>query len=169
MDWEAVFAGYRSQVDWPGARYWRELADAFPEARVILTVRPPEDWYRSFAATVAPELLGPPASDDPVAAARRRMQRETIAEQVFGGRPLDRDHAIAVFRDHVAQVSRTVAPRRLLVFDRWALVRLPRRGGAPHAVSGDEHRPRVPRGHVDPAPGPLAAPPGLQTRTRFPE
>ena len=117
MDWELVFAGYRSQVDWPGARYWRELADAFPRAKVILTVRQPERWYRSFAATIAPELLAPPASDDPVAVARRRMQRETIAQQVFGGRPLDRTHAIAVFRDHVAEVSRSVAAERLLIFD----------------------------------------------------
>jgi hypothetical protein len=35
MDWEAVFAGYRSQVDWPGARYWRALTKAFPAARTI--------------------------------------------------------------------------------------------------------------------------------------
>jgi len=117
MDWESVFAGYRSQVDWPGARYWRELASAFPQARIILTVRPPEDWFRSFAATVAPELLGPPSSPDPVAVARRHMQRETIAQQVFGGRPMDRAHAIAVFRNHIEQVRQSVPAERLLIFE----------------------------------------------------
>ena len=116
-DWETVFAGYRSQVDWPGARYWRELAGAFPAAKVILTIRPAEDWYRSFATTVGPELLAPPSSNNSVARARRQMQREVIARHVFADRPLDRPHAIAVFRDHIDQVRRTIAPGRLLVFD----------------------------------------------------
>jgi DNA-binding transcriptional LysR family regulator len=34
-----VLAGYRSTVDWPAATYWRDLVDAYPHARVILTVR----------------------------------------------------------------------------------------------------------------------------------
>ena len=44
------------------------------------------------------------------------MQREIIARQVFGDRPLDRAHAVAVFRSHW-QVRRRIAPDRLLVFD----------------------------------------------------
>jgi hypothetical protein len=35
MDWRSVFVGYRSQVDWPGARYWRKLADTFPARATI--------------------------------------------------------------------------------------------------------------------------------------
>ena len=34
VDWDEVFRGYRSQVDWPGARYWRELTQHFPGAKV---------------------------------------------------------------------------------------------------------------------------------------
>ncbi len=117
MDWEQVFAGYRAQVDWPGARYWRELAAAFPAARVLLTIRPAEAWFASFAATVAPEILGPPSSPDPAAVARRHMQRAIIADQVFDGRPLDRAHAIAVFERHTAEVRAAIAPDRLLVTD----------------------------------------------------
>jgi hypothetical protein len=33
VDWDQVFRGYRSQVDWPGARYWRELTEHFPNAK----------------------------------------------------------------------------------------------------------------------------------------
>ena len=33
VDWDKVFEGYRSQVDWPGARYWRELARISPRRR----------------------------------------------------------------------------------------------------------------------------------------
>jgi hypothetical protein len=117
MDWAAVFTGYRAQVDWPGARYWRSLAAAFPDARVILSVRPAEAWYRSFAATIAPEIYGPPSSDAPLAIERRRMQRETIGEQTFGGRVTDREHVLEVYARHNAEVQAAIAPERLLVFD----------------------------------------------------
>lgn len=114
-DWHRLFAGYRAQVDWPGARFWRELSAAFADARVILTVRPSADWSASFLATIAPELAGPLPSD-PVAADRRRMAQRII-DQVFGGRIDDRAHVEAIFEAHNAEVRRTIAPDRLLVFD----------------------------------------------------
>ena len=33
--WDELFAGYRATVDWPGAAYWRELAEHYPNAKVI--------------------------------------------------------------------------------------------------------------------------------------
>ena len=54
VDWDEVFHGYRAQADWPGARYWRELARHWPEAKVILTVRDPDAWFDSVQATIAP-------------------------------------------------------------------------------------------------------------------
>jgi hypothetical protein len=117
VDWAAVSAGSRSQMDWPGARYWRELVAAFPAARVILTVRPADAWYRSFSATIAPEVLGPPSADEPAAIARRAMQREIIARQVFDERMHDRARAIAVFEAHNAEVRRSIPAERLLVFE----------------------------------------------------
>ena len=46
-DWEAIYDGYTATVDWPGAAFWRELADAYPDARVLLSIRDPQDWYAS--------------------------------------------------------------------------------------------------------------------------
>jgi len=53
VDWNRVFAGYRAQVDWPGAHVWRELAAAFPDAKVVHNVRLEESWWKSFSATIA--------------------------------------------------------------------------------------------------------------------
>ena len=53
VKWDEVFAGYRSQVDWPGAHVWRETAIAYPKAKVIHTVRPEELWWKSFSPTIA--------------------------------------------------------------------------------------------------------------------
>lgn len=49
---EQVFAGYRSQVDWPGGHVWRELSVAFPLAKVVHTVRPGDVWWNSFSRTI---------------------------------------------------------------------------------------------------------------------
>ena len=52
VDWDALYAGYKSAVDWPTAYFWRELAEHFPEAKLILTVRNSEEWYKSARATI---------------------------------------------------------------------------------------------------------------------
>ena len=51
-DWDQIFEGYRSAVDWPAAHYWRELAAHYPDAKVVLTVRSPESWYASMENTI---------------------------------------------------------------------------------------------------------------------
>jgi len=51
-DWERIFGGAQSTVDWPSARYYRELMDYYPDAKVLLSVRSSEAWVRSMRATV---------------------------------------------------------------------------------------------------------------------
>jgi hypothetical protein len=59
-DWEAIFGGERaggsvirrSTVDWPSARFYRELIDVYPEAKVLLSVRDADAWVRSMRETV---------------------------------------------------------------------------------------------------------------------
>lgn len=53
VNWEEVFRGYRSQTDFPGARVWRELVARYPAAKVVLTVRDPDDWFESVSGTIA--------------------------------------------------------------------------------------------------------------------
>jgi len=105
--WEKLFAGYRSCVDWPSAHYWRELLDVYPKAKVILTYRSAESWWTSFEQTV---LRGIEASTDPAS-----LGLALIRDQVFGGRPSDRAHAIAIYEANVAAVRATVPANRLLV------------------------------------------------------
>src|SRR5690606_32998407 len=117
LDLDAAFAGYRSQVDWPGARVWRALAERNPEAKVILTVRDPDAWFDSFSATIVPFIGARGTHASPHANAIAEMGDKLIREGVFGGRWSDRAHAIAVFNAHIAEVQRTLPPERLLTFD----------------------------------------------------
>jgi len=51
-DWEEIFQGAESTCDWPGARYYKELLEYYPEAKVVLTIRTPESWVQSMRETV---------------------------------------------------------------------------------------------------------------------
>ena len=118
VDWNDVFAGYRSQVDWPGAHVWRELAQAFPEAKVIHTVRPEEIWWNSFAKTIAKLMttykqLPLPPHIDAILDAWAQLAGQTT----FAGNFADRDTAIAAYRRRTEEVRAAIPADRLLVFD----------------------------------------------------
>ncbi|MEV0621137.1 sulfotransferase family protein [Nonomuraea sp. NPDC050404] len=130
-DWDALFAGFRSALDWPASAYWRELAGHYPDAKVILTVRDPGRWYDSVRETIfrsALEQRGRPplrrrvirrlvAWRSPDFALYPRMARATFIDRVFDGRIDDRDHVIGVYERHIAEVRAAIPAGRLLVFE----------------------------------------------------
>jgi hypothetical protein len=113
-DWDAAYSGFNSAVDWPTAHYWRELAQHWPEAKILLTVRSPESWYESMSKTIWPVIQ---PGNDPESFGVR-----VIGQATFGGRFADRAHAISVYEEHNATVEAALPPERLLVFklgDGW--------------------------------------------------
>ncbi len=57
-NWQAIYAGFNSAVDWPTAAFFGELAVAYPEAKFILTERDPEHWADSFGETIYKAMAG---------------------------------------------------------------------------------------------------------------
>ena len=57
-DWQAIYDGFNSAVDWPTAGFFRELYAAYPQAKFILTVRSPESWADSFMYTIYQLVAG---------------------------------------------------------------------------------------------------------------
>ncbi len=51
-DFVNFFKDYNSSVDFPSSLFAKELAEVFPDAKVILTVRDPNKWYDSFSETI---------------------------------------------------------------------------------------------------------------------
>jgi hypothetical protein len=117
VDWDEVFDGYRSQVDWPGARVWRELVAHYPHAKVVLTVRDPNAWFDSLEKTILPFIAMRGRHSRPHLDAVAEMVQRLVFEGVFDGRMAERDHAIAVFERHNAEVKASVPADRLLVMD----------------------------------------------------
>ena len=126
VDWDAVFAGYESSVDWPGAAFWRELTAYYPDAKVILTIRDPERWYDSVRDTIY-QLFGggteSPLADEalrriPGIATMHAFNRKLVWDGPFlEGRFDDRDWAKRAFLRHNAAVREEIPPERLLVFE----------------------------------------------------
>ena len=118
MDWDKVFAGYTAQVDWPAAYYWQDLAKHFPQAKVILTHRDPEEWYRSVESTILPSAeIGRTQDPDPMGRAGSDIVHQIVVQKVFGGRLHDKAHALRVFADHLATVKQVIPADRLLTYD----------------------------------------------------
>jgi len=117
VDWHALLSDYAAVSDAPACIFWRELSAAFPEARVILTVRDAFEWYASMQSTVV-QVMTNPQSGLPAEARRAlEMARHLSLERFFQGAFDDRDRAIALFHRHNEEVRRTIPPGRLLVYD----------------------------------------------------
>lgn len=52
VDWDEIFSGYAASVDWPGAYFYEELMEKYPNAKVLLSVRDSDAWACSIKATM---------------------------------------------------------------------------------------------------------------------
>ncbi len=110
-DWDAIFRDYNSAVDYPSAAYWRDLTSYYPHAKVLHTVRNPDDWFDSVQATIlAPGSISRREGEDVqarfFASVRRRMPSQ----------PDERSVMTNFFRLHTEAVTAAIPPERLLVY-----------------------------------------------------
>ena len=113
--WAEVFAGYRSTVDFPGTAFWRELVDFYPEAKVILTVRDPEQWYASMRETFL--AAAGPGGQPPIPSAGGGVFGEGEDWFRMMADLQDEQSAIADFKRHIEDVRSYVPGHRLLVYE----------------------------------------------------
>ncbi|HMQ70510.1 MAG TPA: sulfotransferase [Ignavibacteria bacterium] len=128
VEWEELFKDYKSSVDYPGARFYKNLYSYYPEAKVIHTVRDPEEWYKSASATIFP--AGNPFSPKIIKLAVhlpfslqpwKRIpvmlygRRQAFLE--FGKDLKNKEKVISKFNEHTDEVMRTIPRDKLLVFD----------------------------------------------------
>lgn len=126
--WDEIFKGHESTVDWPGGYFYRELSEAYPEAKVLLSVREPESWERSFRETIwtmchgdslMPLLSKARAEVDP-----RWKRYLALVDRMFWGEQgtFSAGHAepsqlIEQMLAHNEAVERAVPAERLLVWE----------------------------------------------------
>ncbi|GAB0488883.1 hypothetical protein MMPV_000096 [Pyropia vietnamensis] len=124
-DWQTLLVdrGFVAALDFPIVLHVADLAAAFPAARVILTVRPSRDWFRSWAYLLDVKFrvirrwgwMAP----------RLRTAGEWTTRTIFGplfgswdmaaGGSLDEGACVAAYEAHNAAVAASIPPERLLV------------------------------------------------------
>ncbi|MDB5395049.1 MAG: hypothetical protein JWM91_2555 [Rhodospirillales bacterium] len=110
-DWDAIFAGYGSAVDYPICKFWRELMAHYPQAQLIHTARDPEQWFESTQAAIFSPNTMSTGAEGPFAAFFG------MVSSGFTGRMHDRDFMIDHFHGHGEAVLAIVPKNRLLVFE----------------------------------------------------
>ena len=110
--WEQIFAGYAATVDYPGCAFWRPLSRAYPEAKVLLSVRDPARWFESTQETIFSDRTTGMLTGSPL----QRFFEATVWKE-FGGRIHERAFMVDYFKRHSADVEREVPAGRLLVYD----------------------------------------------------
>jgi hypothetical protein len=118
VEWHALLAGYAAAVDWPASAFWPELADAFPDALVLLSVRDPDAWWESASQTIFPGILR---------ASSRMPDWHAMVVDMFANRFTsaidDAGASKAAFERHNEDVRKRVPAHRLLEWraeDGWA-------------------------------------------------
>ena len=107
-DWDSIMAGYVASVDWPAAAFWRELADTYPDALVLLSTRASTDaWYASFSGTILQVMLRDAPNGDSPMPLRMMDERFTPDWRLP-------DACKAAYEEHNAEVRATIDPDRLI-------------------------------------------------------
>ena len=120
-DWEAIYQGCQSAVDWPTAGFFRELNAAYPSARFILTLRSPESWVASFSDTIYKLLAG--RDQAPKEMQAWLAMAVTVIDKTGFPAGLDAAGLTVAFNAHNDAVKAAIPADRLLVYqvkEGWA-------------------------------------------------
>jgi hypothetical protein len=123
VDYPALLGDYCAIVDYPGAAVWRELADAFPNAPVLLSTRETARvWWDSASSTILPSTQRADTDDDP-GRVRFKAMVSTMFHRSLTDDLTDSEAVMAAYDAHNAAVRAEIPPERLFEYqpgDGWA-------------------------------------------------
>ena len=115
VNWESLLEGYEATVDWPACHFYQELADYYPKAKVLLSMRDPLDWFESMSATTLGVIRKRMQASN--AGQPKNLGTELVVNAAFGGEIDDAEHAIRMFNQHTKEVVDTIDSDRLLIYN----------------------------------------------------
>lgn len=128
-DFENLFKGYRATSDFPAYPYYKILLKKYPDAKIILTKRDPDAWYKSTYDTIwqaGPQnlpaklvLSGKMLLNSHL---RKKMNcikfmRKIYLSNQFGGEFGSEQSAKSTFINHIKEVSENVPKEKLLIYE----------------------------------------------------
>ena len=113
IDWRAFFSGYKV-ADWPAGLFYRDIINAHPDAKVMLTVRDPEQWFESINGTL--QQLNSFNLPIPLVRRVKRFLETYAINNFFGGKVEDKAYMMRFFQQHTEAVKALIPSERLLVY-----------------------------------------------------
>jgi hypothetical protein len=120
-DWNSFLSEYKATVDWPAAAFWREIADANPDAIVLLSSRDTAGWWKSVNNTIFNVTRRDVPTDDPALQAQMKMI-DAMLELRFTKNWTDEAEATRAYEAHNAAVRAAIPADRLIDYrtgDGW--------------------------------------------------
>ena len=118
-NWNRLFSGFNSAVDFPVSLFYKQLINQFPDAKFILTLREFDKWYISTVNTIykVPNIL-PDWFKMVVYPIRMfiAMQVNLIWVDLFKNKFSDRESAKLVYYEHIRSVKKTIPADKLLIY-----------------------------------------------------
>ncbi len=128
-DWDKVYKGYQASVDFPCYPWYKEHLKQYPDAKVILSTRPFEEWYESAKSTIY--VAGPKTLIQKVQLKKRllldnRMRKVMACRKFvknylwqvqFQGKFEDKEFVKGIWNAHHDGVQNYVAPDQLLIYN----------------------------------------------------
>mmetsp|Transcript_13867 Transcript_13867/g.15335 ORF Transcript_13867/g.15335 Transcript_13867/m.15335 type:complete len:264 (+) Transcript_13867:43-834(+) len=120
--------GFVASVDHPASTHFREMIETFPDVKVILTVRDPDQWYESIKVTILPWYrasqkwplsLHPGGKLCQLKGILYKSPDGNIREDdgIFGACKISRERAIQFYHEWNESVKQYVPEDRLLIFN----------------------------------------------------
>jgi len=98
LRWPWWMSGYDAMADLPAAVLYRELAERFPRARFILTLRDMDEWLRSSEKHYSRE------HHEETAAQAQFADAVALYTLMYGRQWFDRDAFVSVYQRHEREV-----------------------------------------------------------------
>ncbi|CDS08323.1 hypothetical protein LRAMOSA02271 [Lichtheimia ramosa] len=120
VDWDMLYEGFDAAVDWPTVSFVDRLMKYYPDAKIVLTDRDADSWYRSVKSTIFNLAQEGMRDYDSMTDYMKRI-REMAQVLILDGALYDADkfndeEAIkAMYNAHVAWVKENVPSERLYI------------------------------------------------------
>jgi hypothetical protein len=115
---------YTATCDFPSSKYWKEQLERYPSAKVILTIRDPEKWYKSGVDTI---FKSTPTSPHYLFGLKvlsklrlSPLTEEFLTKIVAKGEfhyDWSKENMMNAFKKHNERVKRECPPEKLLIFE----------------------------------------------------
>jgi len=128
VDFENFFSNYNGIIGFPGYIFHQQLKAEYPDARVILSYREPEEWYEDISKTVFESVSShvnkayaeEVRSFDPYLAdcieRIHALQLRILEENYFEGRFADKDYAVQRYVEWNEGIKDIYSEDELLVY-----------------------------------------------------